>query len=523
MEVVAKKSLYIRGLQAAYSGVLEIIDDAFHVAVYRYFPDRMKWERMDIEGSAYVTRNSSVPLYSLIVLNKKGASDLILHMEENIERAQIQEQYIMLRCKNQDGKAVLGIWVHDKADRDRLFASIQRTKDIRKNSPDMTSLLSRYVQRSKSPLTQIAGTDTDDNSNFSSSSVLPSSTTDKPNDGRLVSALTASIAASSMSSQSNMISPVKSESKSTALLSFLKTNSRRDVGDSTAEKSSDHGSPFKLNEQVTTADSPASVQLTSGIASTDEIVKNSSDSVGSHIQASAKLLRLLGGVKQPAESSTSLPTDSEISSRLKQQQSKAMASPSAPESSEAVRGAMASSPLPASLALKAALCISGSQSPLTVNPPQPSSTASTSEESIASSSSAVSEAGSPVSTANSSNASLLSARLLAAVSPVTASPATSSTIAPVAFSNLPVEGSAASIARKEKLLSALSISPSTSVVPQRGVSAPPTLSSASFTGALPSPTMPPAAPIGQSFPLAPSSSIKKVPKLISPADFGDCM
>lgn len=72
MEVTAKKSLYLRGLQTAYSGVLEVIDDAFHVAVYRYFSDRSKWERMDIEGSAYVTRNSSVPLYSLIVLNKKG-------------------------------------------------------------------------------------------------------------------------------------------------------------------------------------------------------------------------------------------------------------------------------------------------------------------------------------------------------------------------------------------------------------------------------------------------------------------
>jgi hypothetical protein len=274
MEVVAKKSLYIRGLQAAYSGVLEIIDDAFHVAVYRYFPDRMKWERMDIEGSAYVTRNSSMPLYSFIVLNKKGASDLILHMEENIERAQIQDQYIMLRCKNQDGKVVLGVWVHDKADRDRLFGSIQRTKDIRKNSPDMTSLLSKYVQRSKSPLTQVAGPDADGNSIFSSSSALPSSTTNKStDDGRPVSALTASIAASSTSSQSSMISPVKSENKSTALLSFLKTSTRRDTSDATAEKSLEHGSPFKLNGQLTTADSPASVQLTSGIASTDEIVQ----------------------------------------------------------------------------------------------------------------------------------------------------------------------------------------------------------------------------------------------------------
>lgn len=72
MEVTAKKSLYLRGLQSAYSGVLEVIDDVFHVAVYRFYSTKSSWERMDIEGSAYVTRNSSNPLYSLIVLNKKG-------------------------------------------------------------------------------------------------------------------------------------------------------------------------------------------------------------------------------------------------------------------------------------------------------------------------------------------------------------------------------------------------------------------------------------------------------------------
>lgn len=72
MEITAKKSLYMRGLQAAYSGVLEIVEHVFHTAVYRYFPDEKRWERMEMEGSAYITRNYSSPLYSFIVLNKKG-------------------------------------------------------------------------------------------------------------------------------------------------------------------------------------------------------------------------------------------------------------------------------------------------------------------------------------------------------------------------------------------------------------------------------------------------------------------
>lgn len=62
----------MRGLQAAYSGVLEIVEHVFHTAVYRYFPDEQRWDRMEMEGSAYITRNYSTPLYSFIVLNKKG-------------------------------------------------------------------------------------------------------------------------------------------------------------------------------------------------------------------------------------------------------------------------------------------------------------------------------------------------------------------------------------------------------------------------------------------------------------------
>jgi len=133
MESTARKSLYIRGLQAAHSSVLEVIDDSFHVAVYRFFVDKSRWEKMEIEGSAYVTRNSSNPFYSLIVLNKKGPSDLVLHVEENIEKIHIQEQYIMLRCNKEEEKVTLGIWIHDTADRDRFYNSILRTKTIRKN------------------------------------------------------------------------------------------------------------------------------------------------------------------------------------------------------------------------------------------------------------------------------------------------------------------------------------------------------------------------------------------------------
>lgn len=70
--MAARRNLHLRGLQATHSSVLEIIEDTPHVAVYKFSPEERKWSRMDIEGSAYVTRNSESPFYSLIVLNKKG-------------------------------------------------------------------------------------------------------------------------------------------------------------------------------------------------------------------------------------------------------------------------------------------------------------------------------------------------------------------------------------------------------------------------------------------------------------------
>jgi hypothetical protein len=56
----------------------------------------------------------------------------------------------MMRCKNEDGTVILGIWVHDENDRQRLFNSLLRLKEIRKNSPDVNSFLERFVGKVKS-------------------------------------------------------------------------------------------------------------------------------------------------------------------------------------------------------------------------------------------------------------------------------------------------------------------------------------------------------------------------------------
>jgi hypothetical protein len=59
-------------LQSVDPNVLEIIEEASHVALYQYSEDNEKWDRIEVEGTAFITRNREFPFYSMIVLNKKG-------------------------------------------------------------------------------------------------------------------------------------------------------------------------------------------------------------------------------------------------------------------------------------------------------------------------------------------------------------------------------------------------------------------------------------------------------------------
>jgi hypothetical protein len=73
-DLTARREKNLRVLQSVDDSVVEIIDDYSHVAVYEFDAASRSWERLDVEGSLFVTRSLKDPLYSLIVLNKKGES-----------------------------------------------------------------------------------------------------------------------------------------------------------------------------------------------------------------------------------------------------------------------------------------------------------------------------------------------------------------------------------------------------------------------------------------------------------------
>jgi hypothetical protein len=74
-DLTARREKNLRVLQSVDDSVIEIIEDYSHVAVYEFETISRTWERLDVEGSLFVTRSLTEPLYSLIVLNKKGTCD----------------------------------------------------------------------------------------------------------------------------------------------------------------------------------------------------------------------------------------------------------------------------------------------------------------------------------------------------------------------------------------------------------------------------------------------------------------
>ena len=52
---------------------------------------------MDVEGSLFVTRNISSPIYTLIVLNKKGPKDFVFDISRILKMAN-QESFLMFSC-----------------------------------------------------------------------------------------------------------------------------------------------------------------------------------------------------------------------------------------------------------------------------------------------------------------------------------------------------------------------------------------------------------------------------------------
>lgn len=269
-------------------------------------------------------------------------------MEENIEKAHIQDQYIMLRCNSNEGKLVLGIWIHDSTQRERFCSSILRTSEVRKSSPGVLSILSKFVKNA--PVVAASG----DNQ---SSTLL--STLSTPVPANLTSALTSSI-------KSSEASPGKSL-QANKLLLLLKASPSSDAKVKVSNQIYSHDTTKFSTSPTASASTSIESATLDDIMTKPEAIK----SIHSSNEASSTLFSLLRGNKSAASEIVEIfPTDVLTSAESKK------LSPSLPSFvSEAAFMSNQTSQQPASVgklpisceqsatALKLALSISSSSTP----------------------------------------------------------------------------------------------------------------------------------------------------------------
>lgn len=107
------------------SNTVEIIDDATHVAIYRFDASQSKWERLGVEGAFFITKRSVPPFNRLIVLNRLGPENFDLDISA-ITKIKSQPPYVMIRCSTSGAPSIFGLWFHDIGERDRILEIINK-------------------------------------------------------------------------------------------------------------------------------------------------------------------------------------------------------------------------------------------------------------------------------------------------------------------------------------------------------------------------------------------------------------
>ena len=125
VDLVAKRARNLSALQKIDGNVLEIVSEASHTALYKFDAASTKWERYAMEGAVFITRNCLAPFYSLIVLNKIGPDDFILDLS-TVQKAKMQDSYVMLRYTTGGAPIIMGFWLRDDQEREELLQSVTR-------------------------------------------------------------------------------------------------------------------------------------------------------------------------------------------------------------------------------------------------------------------------------------------------------------------------------------------------------------------------------------------------------------
>lgn len=66
-------------------------------------------------------------VYRLLPCSSSGDQDLILQVQENMQKVKVQDKYLMMQCIGADGdKVIFGLWFHEAEERTRMYERLAR-------------------------------------------------------------------------------------------------------------------------------------------------------------------------------------------------------------------------------------------------------------------------------------------------------------------------------------------------------------------------------------------------------------
>ncbi|XP_035223785.1 mRNA-decapping enzyme-like protein [Stegodyphus dumicola] len=121
MAASSETQINLKTLQRVDSRIVEIIDNASQVAIYKYERKLEKWEGTDIEGTLFLYRRSFYPHYGFIIVNRMSTTNFIESITSDMQ-FQLQEPYLLY--KNHAGE-IIGSWFYEHEDLRRITKRMQ--------------------------------------------------------------------------------------------------------------------------------------------------------------------------------------------------------------------------------------------------------------------------------------------------------------------------------------------------------------------------------------------------------------
>lgn len=121
-----RRKANLRVLQRMDRNVVDVAITATHVVLYEYniTAKQSSWEKMNVEGTLFVTKRSDAPRFKLIVLNRNSTENLEVSITAVLQM-QVKDPYLILR-NSPESTEFLGIWFHDGNERGQIASYLEQ-------------------------------------------------------------------------------------------------------------------------------------------------------------------------------------------------------------------------------------------------------------------------------------------------------------------------------------------------------------------------------------------------------------